>query len=651
MSWNKLILTGLCICIVLSANVFAGTHTYASTKVLIVVYHQYSDSENNTAVIASNQVPTIEAEVSAFREFVWRNSNLKLNLELTYLHIIPAIGRAALDANSNIHPDWVNLDLINRGWDPLSYDTIIAIYACPSSFSPDPGYCPCFVYQNSYTFISIPSGSIDEWLNNKLQHEYNHALDWMNFENGLSQYPCLHIPEYVEEGNTGAYSYSDLSPGIIRDWPVANWFVHPVVEWNTTCTAPDNDNDGLPDSGTDGAGLALAITESSLGSSTSNADTDSDGLTDYGEVMASYHTSSNPNDTDTDDDGLTDGQDEYPLYPVRTSIPKSGSVTLDGTIGTNEHTLVDQYTETTHTVKTYMDWDSSNLYISLDIDYSGGTIDSDNVIEIRLDKNADGLIQGTDNRRINIWPVNGIIQIEAFKLETGQWDKCDFQYTSHGITWGTYITNGKFRIELAIPTTSELGISLVDGKTFGVRIDHNLKGIRQDVFTKRLGENMEHIRMTLKDNSPSGGLKAQYKTYYAQDQSNQIGPIFNLINTGSESIDLSACKIRYHYTCETPTTQQFNCDYAAIGSSKITGQFVSVGSGNYYLEAGFTSAAGSLGANCATGEIQTRFNKTDWSNYMQSNDYSFRSDASNFIDYENVTVYYNGQLVWGTEPQ
>jgi hypothetical protein len=71
---------------------------------------------------------------------------------------------------------------------------------------------------------------------------------------------------------------------------------------------------------------------------------------------------------------------------------------------------------------------------------------------------------------------------------------------------------------------------------------------------------------------------------------------------------------------------------------------------DHYLEVGFTSGAGSLAAGASTGDIQNRFNKTDWSTFNQANDYSYGT-ATAYADTTTVTVYVNGTLVWGTEPR
>ena len=54
------------------------------------------------------------------------------------------------------------------------------------------------------------------------------------------------------------------------------------------------------------------------------------------------------------------------------------------------------------------------------------------------------------------------------------------------------------------------------------------------------------------------------------------------------------------------------------------------------------------GAN--SGQIQSRFSKNDWSFYTQSGDHSFDASKTQFTDWNKVTVYRNGILIWGIEP-
>jgi hypothetical protein len=158
----------------------------------------------------------------------------------------------------------------------------------------------------------------------------------------------------------------------------------------------------------------------------------------------------------------------------------------------------------------------------------------------------------------------------------------------------------------------------------------------------------------------AGDLKIQMYNSNTAAATNSISPKFKLFNQSSAAISLANVTIRYYYTIDGEKAQSFWCDYAAITSptqsaitSAVTGKFVKMATtatgADYYLEVGFTSAAGSLAAG-GTAEIQTRFAKTDWTNYTQTGDYSFNATGTNYADWTKATAYISGALTWGTEP-
>ncbi len=159
-----------------------------------------------------------------------------------------------------------------------------------------------------------------------------------------------------------------------------------------------------------------------------------------------------------------------------------------------------------------------------------------------------------------------------------------------------------------------------------------------------------------------GDITLKFKTTDTNATTNSPHPWFQLYNDDNSLLDLSTVEIRYWYFYEagwggSTSLEQSIIDYSGkfpSGNNITSSTIHSIVSGSFgdnqdrYLKITFNSGAGSI----AQGEyvqIQSRFNKTDWSNYDQGNDWSFVG-YSTFADWDKVTVYINGTLVWGTEP-
>jgi hypothetical protein len=153
--------------------------------------------------------------------------------------------------------------------------------------------------------------------------------------------------------------------------------------------------------------------------------------------------------------------------------------------------------------------------------------------------------------------------------------------------------------------------------------------------------------------SGSGSIKVQFYNQSTAATTNQLYLNIKVVNTGSSAVALSNVKVRYYYTINGAQTQNFYCDYAPVGSSNLTSTFVTMGApktgADTYVEVGFTSGAGSLAAGGNT-TVQARVAKSNWTNYTQTDDYSFNSTGTTFVDWTKVAGYVSGALQWGVEP-
>jgi mannan endo-1,4-beta-mannosidase len=164
------------------------------------------------------------------------------------------------------------------------------------------------------------------------------------------------------------------------------------------------------------------------------------------------------------------------------------------------------------------------------------------------------------------------------------------------------------------------------------------------------------LTITVTDSSipiPSGELDVQFYNGDTSNSTSGISPKFKLVNTGNEPIQLKDIKLRYYYTIDGDQAQNFWTDWATIGNENVTSSFVKletpVTGADYYVEVGFTSAAGVLQPG-QSAEVHSRFSKANWSAYDQTNDYSFKATGNQFASYDKVTGYLNGQLISGLEP-
>ncbi|MBE6050809.1 MAG: hypothetical protein E7214_09190 [Clostridium sp.] len=152
----------------------------------------------------------------------------------------------------------------------------------------------------------------------------------------------------------------------------------------------------------------------------------------------------------------------------------------------------------------------------------------------------------------------------------------------------------------------------------------------------------------------TNGLDLKMSMPNTQAQSGNIAATYTLKNVSDSDIDLGGVAINYYYSADNDKHQNFTCDYSGgmVGGNyknltqSITGKLEQTGeSGDRSdrIAISFASDSGSL----KPGEeitVQFRVYKDDWSNYDQSNDYSFN-------DVDKVEVLVNGNPGPGPGPK
>ncbi|EPR10041.1 cellulose binding domain-containing protein [Ruminiclostridium papyrosolvens] len=148
-------------------------------------------------------------------------------------------------------------------------------------------------------------------------------------------------------------------------------------------------------------------------------------------------------------------------------------------------------------------------------------------------------------------------------------------------------------------------------------------------------------------NAASGALRVEMYMENTAPTTNTISPNFKIANYGVNSLSLSSVNIRYYFTKDSGSTQNFNCDV-----SGVTGSFVDMtaptANADNYLEISFPAGM-SLAPNTSL-ELKTNISKADGSNYNQQNDYSFSLANTGYTEWSKATAYINNIKIWGSEP-
>ncbi|HZR41218.1 MAG TPA: cellulose binding domain-containing protein [Ktedonobacteraceae bacterium] len=155
--------------------------------------------------------------------------------------------------------------------------------------------------------------------------------------------------------------------------------------------------------------------------------------------------------------------------------------------------------------------------------------------------------------------------------------------------------------------------------------------------------------------SVATSLVVEYKAGATSAPGLQINPNLKILNTGGSDIALNHLVMRYWFTHDQSLHMQAFCDQAQIGCTNVAMTVKSLPlqpvaiAADSYIQVGFTS--GVLKAGSDTGDIFLHAqDSTSSSPVIQTNDFSYNGNLTTYTAWPGISLYLNGQLVWGFEP-
>jgi endoglucanase len=150
----------------------------------------------------------------------------------------------------------------------------------------------------------------------------------------------------------------------------------------------------------------------------------------------------------------------------------------------------------------------------------------------------------------------------------------------------------------------------------------------------------------------SGRLLVRARSTSPSVQTNNLGFVLQVVNEGPSPVDLRDVELRYWFNPGPldKREQRIDIDYAAVGNANVKAEIGPPDpDGVAVIRIRFADLAGAIKPYVSSGDIMVRLHKSDWSNYDQRSDFSFKQDGV-LSDWDRVALYRGGQLAWGIEP-
>ena len=152
-------------------------------------------------------------------------------------------------------------------------------------------------------------------------------------------------------------------------------------------------------------------------------------------------------------------------------------------------------------------------------------------------------------------------------------------------------------------------------------------------------------------------MKVLIRQRYDSSQGNRVSFTFQIVNNGPDALALERCEIRYWLKPGSLDNQVYRAEvdslFPAAASVLVEAVAASTSGQNDYLRIRFAPEAREVERYGTSREIGVRFPKMDWPGHDPTKDTSFAADPKfreHPGEWERVTLYLDGKLVWGIEP-
>jgi len=135
--------------------------------------------------------------------------------------------------------------------------------------------------------------------------------------------------------------------------------------------------------------------------------------------------------------------------------------------------------------------------------------------------------------------------------------------------------------------------------------------------------------------------------------------MLRIVNGGDKDVSLKDLTVRYWFTAATKQPQNWFSGPVGPGTATVHPLTTPVHGADAYVEIGFSDKAGAIGGR-ASLDLSFQLCKPGASNnscpsnpetFDEYDDYSYNPFMTSFADWDRVTLYYQGKLIWGAEPR